>query len=254
MNKELRPGHEEIVCDVCERTMLKGERAEPYLAPGGQRMFVCELCTDRAYAAGWIRESAHDELPAGARRHEPRRSLFARLRRRSDPAPAAPIEDAPPPAFADDGGPSPVGGVPADAEPAPMDAPPPDAPPDRPASRPKDPRHVRAVPTNAQVKVERAVEVFNASEHPRTIAGIARSLGEPWVNVTPTSDAPSEVSVFVAWELSWYRFRVDLGVERDPVSVVGKGEELDELEPWAREWNAQAADDGRLVLGVGSPG
>jgi hypothetical protein len=252
MKKELRPGIEEIVCDVCERTMLKGERAEPYLAPGGQRMLVCELCTDRAYAAGWIRESAHDELPAGGRRHEPRRSLLSRLRRRSEPAPAAPVDEAPPP-FPDDGGPQPFGGVPADAEAAPAE-PAPEPAPDRPVTRPKDPRHVRAIPTNAQVKVERAVEVFNGSEHPRTIAGISRSLGEPWVNVTPMSEAPSEVAVVIAWELSWYHFRVDLGVEKDPVSVVGKGEELDELEAWAREWNAQMADDGRLVLGVGSRG
>src|SRR5256885_4767768 len=86
VNKELRAWHEEIVCDVCGRTMLKGERTEPYLAPGGQRMLVCELCTDRAYAEGWIRESAHDELPARTRRNEPRRSILARLRRRGEPA------------------------------------------------------------------------------------------------------------------------------------------------------------------------
>jgi hypothetical protein len=249
MKKELRPGIEEIVCDVCGRTMLKGERAEPYLAPGGQRMLVCELCTDRAYAEGWIRESAHDELPASSRRHEPRRSLFSRLRRGR-------VEHAGPPrAAAADGR---------------FSAPPPDASarwagpdgefppepvqePDRPYTRPKDPRHVRAVPTNAQVKVERAVEIFNESEHTRTIAGITRSLGEPWVNVT-VGESPSEVSVVVAWELSWYHYNVDLGVEVDPVTLNGKGHELDELEAWAREWNATAAADGRLVLGVGSPG
>jgi hypothetical protein len=247
MNKELRPGIEEIVCDVCGRTMLKGERAEPYLAPGGQRVFVCELCTDRAYAEGWIRESAHDELPAAGRRHEPRRGILSRIRRRAEQAPE-PVDE-PPPAFADEAEPGAVGEpVDAPAEPAQEPVP------ERPVTRPKDPRHVRAVPTNAQVKVERAIEVFNASDQPRTIAGIARSLGEPWVNVTPVTDAPSEVSVVVAWELSWYHFRVDLGVEADPVSILGKGEELEELEPWAREWNAVAAADGRLVLGVGSPG
>src|SRR4051794_552621 len=89
MKKELRPALEEIVCDVCGRTMLKGERADPYLAPGGQRMQVCELCTDRAYAEGWIKESAHDELPASQRRHEPRRSILSRLRRRAESAPPA---------------------------------------------------------------------------------------------------------------------------------------------------------------------
>ncbi len=101
---------------------------------------------------------------------------------------------------------------------------------------------------------ERALEVFNETEHTRTIAGIARSLGEPWVNVTPMSTAPSEVSVVVAWELSWYHYRVDLGTERDPVSLVGKGEELDELDDWAREWNASAAADGSLAIGIRSQG
>ena len=41
------------------------------------------------------------------------------------------------------------------------------------------PRHVRAVPTNAELKMERALDVFNASEHPRTVAGVARTLGAP---------------------------------------------------------------------------
>jgi hypothetical protein len=250
MRKEVRPGLEDIVCDVCGRTMLKGERAEPYLAPGGQRMLVCELCTDRAYAEGWIRESAHDELPASSRRPEPRRSLIGRLRRggRERPvgAPAAgPDGDAlaamPPPS------------TPPWAEGDGQLPPEPVSEPDRQFTRPKDPRHVRAVPTNAQVKAERAVEIFNESEHTRTIAGIARSLGEPWVNVT-VGNSPSEVSVVVAWELSWYHYNVDLGVEVEPVTLNGKGHELDELEAWAREWNGTAAADGRLVLGVGSPG
>jgi hypothetical protein len=247
MNKELRPWHEEVVCDVCGRTMLKGERTEPYLAPGGQRMLVCELCTERAYAEGWIRESAHDELPARTRRHEPRRSILGRLRRRVE-SPVVQLEGQAPahaPRAHGDGW---------EEDPEASEREPSHEPAhDRAFSRPKDPRHVRAVPTNAQVKVERAIEVFNASEHPRTIAGIARSLGEPWVNVTVGS-SPSEVAVVVAWELSWYHYRVDLGAEIDPVTLVGKGVELEELEDWAREWNAAAVADGRLVLGVGSPG
>jgi hypothetical protein len=255
MRKELRPVHEEVQCDVCGRTILKGERTEPYLAPGGQRMLVCDLCTDRAYGEGWIRESAHGEMPASTRRREPRRSLLGRLRGgRGEPAPTAEPDEALP---------VPAGGRPrpaaADGAPPPaaedIQAPPPEPvaePP--PPSRPKDPRHVRAVPTNAEVKVERAVEVFNASEHPRTIAGIARSLGDPWVTATPLEDAPSEVSLVVAWELSWYHFRVDLGAAQDPVSVVGKGEELAELDDWAKEWNASAAADGRIAIGIRSQG
>jgi hypothetical protein len=253
MRKELRPVHEDVACDICGRTILKGERTEPYLAPGGQRMLVCDLCTDRAYAEGWIRESAHGETPASTMRREPRRSLFGRLRKRgAEPAAGSalgddddgsllPLSDTPPPAEDEFVAPPTF-----EAPPPPVDAPPP--------SRPKDPRHVRAVPTNAQVKVERAIEVFNSTEHPRTIAGIARSLGEPWVTATPLDESPSEVSIVVAWELSWYHYRVDLGTEHDPVSLIGKGEELDELEAWAKEWNASASADGALEIGIRSQG
>src|SRR5829696_4506514 len=96
MPKELRPTHEDVACDICGRTILKGERIEPYLAPGGQRHIVCELCTDRAYNEGWIRESAHDEMPATMRRPDPRRGLFGRLRRRRDAEPLPAVDEQPP--------------------------------------------------------------------------------------------------------------------------------------------------------------
>ena len=136
------------------------------------------------------------------------------------------------------------------AEPAPAPLPPAPAP--APPPRRRDARHVRAVPTNAQVKVERALELFNSSDHVRTIGGISRTLGEPWVSATPLAEAPSEVGITVAWELSWYRYRVDLGDADDPVSLVDKGQELDELSDSMRDWNATALADGRLAIGVRS--
>src|ERR687885_1875125 len=102
MPKELRPTHEDVSCDICGRTILKGERIEPYLAPGGQRHSVCELCTDRAYNEGWIREAAHDEMPAATRRPDQRRGLFSRLRRRREAEPVVPSVDADAPPFADE--------------------------------------------------------------------------------------------------------------------------------------------------------
>jgi hypothetical protein len=53
----------------------------------------------------------------------------------------------------------------------------------------------------------------------------------------------------VAWELSWYRFRIDLGDEEDPVAMLAKGDELHELEDEARDWNAALDPDGRVVYG-----
>src|ERR687889_472733 len=167
MKKELRPIHDDVSCDICGRTILKGERTEAYLAPGGQRHIVCELCTDRAYSEGWIRESAHEEMPASLRRPQERRSLFGRMRRRRSadaPEPAAAPE--PPPRFASGSEPAAFdsnGGEPAfqtelhaDAgeEPPPAPAPAPVSPPSPPRPSRRDARHVRAVPTNAQVKVE----------------------------------------------------------------------------------------------------
>jgi hypothetical protein len=259
MRKELRPTHDQIACDVCERTILKGERTETFLAPGGQRKSVCELCTDRAHAEGWIRESAHGDLPASLHRPAPRRGLFGRFRgRRRDEGLPAIDGGTGDDLYSDD--PPPPSDIPAEAHPEyfeaveePEAAPPPPPPP-QPRSQPKDPRHVRAVPTNAQVKVERALELFNQSEHPRTIAGIARTLGEPWVSAVPREDIPAEVQLVVAWELSWYRFQIDLGAERDPVTLVDKGHELDELDESLRDWNASAVADGRIGVGVRSEG
>jgi hypothetical protein len=122
-------------------------------------------------------------------------------------------------------------------------------PPPRPRSRPQSPRHVRAVPTTAEVKVERALDLFNGSGHQRTVAGLARTLGPPWVSAQPDPAQASAVSVLVAWELSWYRYRVDLGDEADPVMMLDKGEELDQIEDSLRNWNASLDTDGRVVAG-----
>jgi hypothetical protein len=108
---------------------------------------------------------------------------------------------------------------------------------------------VRAVPTTAEGKVERALELFNGSAHQRTVAGLARTLGPPWVSALPDPNQASAVSVLVAWELSWYRYRVDLGDEADPVMMLDKGEEIDQIDEPLRAWNAGLDDDGRVVAG-----
>lgn len=232
-----------LSCDVCGRTILKGERTEPYLAPGGQRKLVCELCTSRADHEGWIRESAHGDMPA-TRPREQRRPLIGRLRRgRREDLPAAPADEVERESANGQNGDG-------QHEPPPEEHEAEQPAPQRRPSRRKDPRHVRAVPTNTQVKIERALEMFNHSEHTRTIAGIARTLGHPWVSALPRSEAPSEVEITVAWELSWYRYRIDLGDANDPVTLLDKGQEMDELDEAQREWNASAAEDGRLAAGV----
>jgi hypothetical protein len=232
--KELKTDEEPVACDICGRTILKGERTEAFLAPGGRRRTVCELCAPRADHEGWIRESAQNDLPATRVRPQQRRSFVNRLRGMfdgDDPEAVVPEDDAPP-VF--------------DAEPAAPPPPPREPEPPRTRAR-RDARQVRAVPTTAEVKVERALELFNSSDHPRTIGGIARALGAPWVHVSPDAGSPSMVTIVVAWELSWYRYRVDLGDPDEPIILVEKGDELAELEEPLRQWNALADDNGRLA-------
>jgi hypothetical protein len=104
------------------------------------------------------------------------------------------------------------------------------------------------VPTNAEHKVASAVEVFNSSEHRRTIAGVARSLGLPEISVLPSTTSASVVHVVASWELCWYRYEIDLSDEIPTVRVGGQGYELDELAPEERKPNATADDHGSLTL------
>src|SRR5204862_5565971 len=73
-----------LQCDVCGRTLLRGEQPAVFLA-GGSRRSVCELCTPRAAHEGWIREGvAAEELAVRQRGRERGGSLLARLRSRRD--------------------------------------------------------------------------------------------------------------------------------------------------------------------------
>ena len=249
MKKELRPVHDAVSCDVCGRTILKGERAEWYLAPGGHRRQVCDLCATRAQHHGWIRESGAGDLPARMPRNEPRLGVLGRLRKRRPPGRPSHEDEA---RLAEQEalfGADAPGAAGVRLQPDPAAEPEVEAPSPRPRSRPQSPRHVRAVPTTAEVKVQRALELFNGSGHQRTVAGLARTLGKPWVSAMPDPAQASAVSVLVAWELSWYRYRVDLGDEADPVMMLDKGEELDQIDESLRAWNAELDTDGRVVAG-----
>src|SRR3954465_8032795 len=96
--KELKTDEEPVACDICGRTILKGERTEPFLAPGGRRKTVCELCIPRADHEGWIRESAQNDIPATRARPQQRRSFVGRLRGKPDAESETPepLEEEPP--------------------------------------------------------------------------------------------------------------------------------------------------------------
>jgi hypothetical protein len=224
---------------VCGRTLLRGERAETFLS-GGDRRSVCELCTDRALREGWVREGSAPSYGAAGTSRDRRRSLLNRLRprREQDLGSGSGIE------LELDGATAPL------APPEPADWPErvPAARAGRPRERIREPRHVRAVPSSAEQKVVSAIDVFNSSEHRRTIAGVARSLGMPAVAVLASDAQPSVVTVVVSWELCWYRYEVDLSEELSSVRVAGQGYELDELPPEERRANAAADEHGGLLL------
>jgi hypothetical protein len=245
--RDIRTNQVDISCDVCGRTLLRGEQPDTFLA-GGSRRQVCELCTVRAQHEGWIRESGADELaPRSARSERRRRGLVERLRSRrardaaeldgeeaaAQERPIVQIPTGPPERYVES-------------------APPP--PPEEPREAPREPRHVRAVPTNAELKMERALEVFNVSEHVRTVGGVARTLGAPAVCVRPLADRPSVVSIAVMWELSWYRYEIDLSEEAHGVRRAAQGDELSELPAEDQVVNAAADERGALVLGSGGNG
>jgi hypothetical protein len=104
------------------------------------------------------------------------------------------------------------------------------------------------VPTNAELKVSRALELFNGSQHTKTVSGVARSLGAPEVSVGARSDDGALVELVVAWELCWYRYEVDLADEPHAVRLLGQGYELTELGEGPRPANAVADERGALAL------
>ena len=230
--KDIRTAHVQVRCDVCGRTLLRGEHAETYLA-GGSRRQVCELCTARAIHEGWVREGVALERATRSLGGERRRSLLGRLRRGTGPERRAesPAADG----YADvdangNGWHEPVEEHAAFSLPAP------------------EPRQVHAVPTSVEQRTASAIERFNRSEHPRTVAGVARSLGAPVVVVRPSDEQDTRIAIVVSWELCWYRYEVELSDGGAAVRLAGQGYELDEIPVEDRvEANAAADEYGTLA-------
>jgi hypothetical protein len=104
---------------------------------------------------------------------------------------------------------------------------------------------LRRLSAMEQAMVE-AAELFNDSAYRRTIAGIAKSLGEARVSFLPLSGVNAEVVVSVAWDISWYQYRV-VFESGQPVRLAERGYELDELDDRFKDWNGSLGPDGRLT-------
>ena len=229
----------DVACDVCERRLLRGELPDVFLA-GGRRRTVCELCAPRAAHEGWLREADRHSVSLPPSRSRRGRNLFERLRAQRAQSSELPARD-----FAGEG----------------IEiAPPAEGPqtgsydfleaiavgPEGSSAQAIVPVAEPAALTAGEMKIERALKVFNAGEHPRRVAGVARSLGEPGVAVRPLADSGSVVAIVVAWELCWYRYEVDLGDEAAGALVAAQGTELGELAHEDRRVNATADEHGAL--------
>ena len=94
-----------------------------------------------------------------------------------------------------------------------------------------------------------AADLFNASPYRRTVGGIAKSLGRPNVSVVPLSGVNTEVVVTVAWDISWYQYRITPD-SAQPVRLAERGHDPRELESMFTSWNAKLTPDGRIAPNI----
>jgi hypothetical protein len=226
--RTIHPLREVVTCDVCGRTLLAGEQAETYVG-GGERHLVCELCVGRALHHGWVREGSQLDDHAAHRVAGDRRRLLGRLRGRTGRGVAGEGEDE----LGLDPGLEDFDELDPSLEPVAYEAAEAEAAVARP---PADPA------------LSSAVQRFNASKYPRTVAGVARSLGVPTVTVKEALDRPGAYLVIVAWELCWYRYLVDAHDDPEAIAVDGQGYELSELDASELTGNAGADERGAVTL------
>ena len=97
-----------------------------------------------------------------------------------------------------------------------------------------------------ELQMVEAADLFNASAYRRTIGGIAKSLGEPRASLVPLSGVKGELVLTVAWDISWYQYRIAPD-SAQPVRLEERGHELEELDNGYQGWNVNISDDGRVV-------
>jgi len=199
--------------------MLPGEQAREYLTPARERRAVCDLCRSSAERAGWVRADriAQEEAGSEPDQRPRRRWVIERItQRRARHRREGASEQQPAP----------------------------------PRERPRRPGGAEP----PERRIRRALDRFNRSEHRRTVEGLTRSLGNPRVAAVTPAEAPDQVRLTVAWELSWYQWKVEFGDDGTAVRALRNGREVSELGPSDRAWNARVGDDGRIQLRVGGNG
>jgi hypothetical protein len=199
MPRQLARQQTKLVCAVCERTLLTGERAVRFSPNGDDFVDVCPLCADIALEHGWVKEGSPTTPTVPNQRRRRRRGLASLFDPRREP-PDDPVV----------------------AEPI-----------------------LRRLSAREQQLVE-AADIFNGSDYRRTVGGIAKSLGQPRASIVTLSGVSGELIVTVAWDISWYQYRVS-PESAQPVRLAERGHELADLDAGYQRWNAKIEDGGRLV-------
>jgi hypothetical protein len=91
-----------------------------------------------------------------------------------------------------------------------------------------------------------AADLFNQSTFRRTVAGVARSLGEPRVSIVPLPGVNAETVLTFAWDITWYQYRVTPEAAQ-PVRIADRGHDIAEVEDTYAQWNARFDESDRLV-------
>jgi hypothetical protein len=100
--------------------------------------------------------------------------------------------------------------------------------------------------SDRELGIVEAADLFNGSQYRRTVGGIAKSLGTPRVSIVPLSGVNPDTVVTVAWEISWYQYRITPD-SAQLVRLADRGHDPADLERSFTEWNAHIEDDGRVV-------
>ena len=99
--------------------------------------------------------------------------------------------------------------------------------------------------SEAELAIVEAADRFNSSQYRRTVGGIAKSLGLPSVSIHALSGVNADVVVTIAWEISWYQYRIT--ADSAPVRLAERGHDPSELDESFTDWNAHLEEDGRVV-------
>ena len=237
-------------CAVCRRSVLVGEPLTPFHDPRGDRhVAVCELCRDRARSRGWahagesvrrrgstrvrVEHVGGNDGPATtlALAPAPARDLIERLRRqdvelerlRRDMNPARRAEEQ----RVAERQQAQLRELRGELQAR-----------DRRIEQLQRARHDETSPMRMS---GHALDAFNQSRDLERMARIARTLGEPVINVHDEGPGiPRRVRLTLSWDIAWYEFTVklDIGAGRASVHETGTGGEPSVLPLERRRANA----------------